>query len=145
MLLYVPATGLFQFGALVQSRTVPGTVVPSQVTVGWTIAEPAVPVVVKLVQANAEATVNLPQLAVLTLPPQAAVADTSYVAAAGLAQLGAFSQLTPAVTVLVPHLTVGCITAVPNTPVAGIPVQVSSSTEGVASTINVPLQLAVLP
>jgi hypothetical protein len=143
-LLYVPAAGVLQFGAPVQLRPLL-TVVPLQVTVGAVIAAPAVPVAGTLEQASTEATVNVPQLAVLVLPPQFAVADTLYVAAAGLAQFGAFVQVMLLVTVLVPHLTVGCVTAVPVTPVIGIPVQVSSSTEGAAPTVNVPLQVAVFP
>jgi len=51
----------------------------------------------------------------------------------------------PVVISLVPHLTVGLVIAVPATPVIGIPMQVSSSAEGAAITVNAPLQLAVLP
>lgn len=91
------------------------------------------------------AIVNVPQLAVCCFPPQFAVADTLYVEALGLVQLGAFVQLMPLLTVLIPHLTVGCVTATPVTPVTGIPVQVSSSAEGAAPIVNEPPQVAVLP
>ena len=140
----MPAAGLLQFGAPVQLRPLL-TVVPLQVTVGAVIAVPAVPDDGTVAQTSTEATVNVPQLAVCCLPPQFAVADTLYVPAAGLFQLGAPAQLMPLATVLIPHLTVGCVTAVPVAPVIGIPVQVSSSAEGASPTVNVPPQLAVLP
>jgi hypothetical protein len=118
--------------------------VPLQVTAGGVIAIAAIPYCGTSLQASTEATVNSPQLAVLLLPPQFAVADTLYVLAAGLAQTGAFAQVIPVATVLTPHLTVGCVIAVPANPVAGIPVQVSWSAEGAAPTVNVPLHLADL-
>jgi len=121
------------------------TVAPLQVTVGAVIAVPAVPDGGTKPQASTEDIVNLPQLAVLLLPPQLAVASTSYVEAVGSNQVGAFVQVMPLLTMLVPHLTIGCAIAVPATPVIGMPVQVSSSTEGAALTVNVPLQLATLP
>jgi hypothetical protein len=121
------------------------TVLPSQVTVGAVIAMPAVPDDGTVAQASTEATVNVPQLAVCCLPPQFAVADTLYAEAVGLSQSGAFAHAMPLVIVLIPHLTVGCVMAVPAIPVIGIPVQVSSSADGAAITVNVPLQLAVLP
>jgi len=151
MPLYVPASGLLQSGALNQSRSlliVLLIVVLVQVTVGGVIAIPAVPDVATLLQESTEAIVNVPQLAVLLLPPQLAVADTLYVEnveAAGLFQFGAFVQVMLVVTVLVPHLTVGGVIAVPATPVVGIPVQVSWSASGAELTVNVPLQVADLP
>jgi len=145
MPLYVPATGLLQFGAPAQSRTELGIVFPLQITVGGFIAVPAVPDVGTLSQVNTEDTVNVPQFAVLLLSPQLAVADTLYVAAIRLSQFGAFAHAMVLVTVLMPHLTVGGIIAEPVTPVIGIPVQVSSSAEGAAIIVNAPLQLATLP
>jgi len=90
-------------------------------------------------------TVNVPQLAILLLPPQLAIADTLYTEAAGLLQFGALVQAMPDVTVVTPHLTAGCTIATPETPLAGIPMQESSSAEGAALTVNIPLQSAVLP
>lgn len=145
MPLYVPAIGLLQFGAPIQSRSLLLMVVPLQVTAGAVIAVPVVPDGGTKPQANTEATVNVPQLAVLMLPPQLAVADTLYVEAEGLNQAGAFAQVILVVISLIPHLTVGCVIAVLVTPVIGIPMQVSSSAEGAGLTVNVPLQLAVLP
>jgi hypothetical protein len=145
MPLYVPAIGLLQFGAPVQSRLLLLTVEPLQITAGAVIAVPTVPAGGTVAQVSTDAIVNVPQLAVLMLPPQLAVADTLYVEAAGLNQVGAFVQLMSVVTVLTPHLTVGCVIAVPVTPVIGIPMQVSSSTEGAGLTVNIPLQMAVLP
>ena len=105
--LYVPAAGLLQVGAPVQVRPLV-TAVPLQVTAGDVIAVPNVPVEGTVAQVNTEATVNVPQVAVLLLPPQFAVADTLYVFAAGLLQFGAFTQANkPLATVAVPHLTVG--------------------------------------
>jgi len=120
--------------------------VPLQVTFGAVIAVPTVPVEGKVAQESTEVTVNVPQLASLVLlPSQRALANTLYVAAAGLLQFGAFAQIMLVVGALMPHLTVGCVIAVPAIPVAGIPVQVSSSAEGAALTVNVPPQVAVLP
>jgi hypothetical protein len=119
------------------------TLLFSHVTVGGVTAVPAITdVVARLPQVNLGLTFNVPQLAVLLLPPQLAAADTLYVAAAGLVQVGAFVQVM-LVAAALPHLTVGGVMAVPATPVVGIPVQVSWSVEGAALTINVP-QLAVL-
>ena len=118
-----------------------------QVTAGGVIAVPAVPDGATLLQASTEAViVNVsPQRAVLVLPPQFAVAVTEYMPASGLFQFGAFVQVIPVVSLLVPHLTVGGVIAVPTAPVVGIPVQVSWSAEGAALTVNVPLHLADLP
>jgi len=75
ILLYVPAVGLSQFGAPVQLRPLL-TALPLQVTVGAVIAVPAVPDEGTPSQVSTEDTVNVPQLAVLRLPPQVAVAST---------------------------------------------------------------------
>ena len=105
-LLYVPASGVVQFGAPVQPRP-PLTAMPLQVTTGAVIAVPAMPDEGTVAQESTEDIVNVPQLAVLLLPPQLAVADTLYVEAVGLLQTGAFVQVIPVATVLIPHLTVG--------------------------------------
>jgi len=84
------------------------TVVVPHVTVGGVTAVPAITdVAVRAPQVNLGLTFNVPQLAVLLLPPQVAATDTVYVLAVGLAQVGAPVQVRPLVTVLVPHLTVG--------------------------------------
>jgi len=75
MPLYVPAIGLLQFGASIQSISLL-IVVPLQATAGAVIAVPAVPDEATLLQVSTEAITNLPQLAVLELPPQFAVAVT---------------------------------------------------------------------
>jgi hypothetical protein len=120
------------------------SVVEPQVTAGAVTAVPAVTVAGDgLPQASFGLTVNEPQLAVLLLPPQFAVAETVYVLAVGLFHVGAPAQVMPVVTVVLPHLTVGCVIAVPATPVGAKPVQASWSVDGAAVTVNVP-QLTVL-
>jgi len=120
------------------------TLVVPHVTVGAVTAVPAITdVVVRAAQVSLGFTFNVPQVAVLLLPPQVAATDTLYEAAVGLAQVGAFVQVRPLVSVVLPHFTVGCVTAVPATPVVDMPVQVSWSVEGAALITNVP-QVAVL-
>jgi len=75
MPLYVPAIGLLQSGAPIQSIS-SLIVLPLQVTAGAVIAVPAVPDGATLLQVSTEAIANLPQFAVLELPPQFAVTVT---------------------------------------------------------------------
>jgi len=93
---------------------------------------PAIPVVGIPVQVSwsleGAVTVKVPQLAVLLLPPQLAVAVTEYVFAVGLVQLKVVgAHVMPVVSVVLPHLTVGCVIAVPAIPDATKPVQVSDA------------------
>jgi len=59
----------------------------------------------KVQQVNFGVTVNVPQLAVLLLPPQVAATVTVYVPATGVAQFGAPVKV--GTTLSFPHLTVG--------------------------------------
>jgi len=160
MLEYVSPTRLPQFGAPVQLRPLLTFVVvlllPLQVTVGAVIAVPAAPIVGTLAQVSVyvtgAATVNVP-LQVADFPlqfPELVDTDTPlYVPATGLFQLGAPVQLrlllTGVVMLLLPlQVTVGAVIAVPAVPVEGTLAQVSVYVTG-AATVNVPLQVAVLP
>jgi hypothetical protein len=95
-----PATGLVQAGSPVKVAV---TALLLQRTVGWVIAVPAIPVAAKPVQVSwlvvGVLTTMLPQETVL-LPPQFAVADTLYVLAVGLFQVGAPAKV--ALATLVP-------------------------------------------
>ena len=92
----------------------------------------------------------MPQLAVLPLQfPELVDTDTLYVPATGLLHVGTPVQLRPLLTVvdvlLLPlQVTVGGVIAVPSVPEVGTLAQVSVYVTG-AATVNVPLQVAVLP
>jgi len=97
------------------------------------------------VSSGALVTTNVPQFAILLLPPQLAVAVTAYVFSTGLVQLNVVGAQIISVTVVVPHLTVGFVRGVPATTGVVIAVHVSSSAGGTGSTINSPVQVAVMP
>jgi len=101
---------------------------------------------------GAALTANVPlQLAVFPLQfPELAATDTSlYVPIVGLDQVGAPVQLRPLLTavdvpLLLTQVTAGAVIAVPAVPVVGTLAQLSVYVIGLA-TVNVPLQVAVLP